>query len=74
LALCVKRHDEILSFVPQKYWTLNASVHVNGEPVKLAANRGRMFEKKKAVDVRETLKNHKVAKYDHHLFSFVRLY
>jgi DNA topoisomerase-3 len=56
LALCVKRHDDILSFVPKPFWTVQATIQINNEPIKVTSSRGRMFEKRKATDVRESLK------------------
>ncbi|KAK9679112.1 hypothetical protein K7432_016409, partial [Basidiobolus ranarum] len=61
LALCVKRHDDILSFVPQPYWTLQAQVSAGG-PLTLTGERGRIFDRKKAFDISENLKNMKEAK------------
>ncbi|KAI3661430.1 hypothetical protein MP638_003903 [Amoeboaphelidium occidentale] len=58
LALCVRRHDEILSFEPKKFWTIRASVEIKaGGQLNLTSERGRIWEKKKAADIREQLKN-----------------
>lgn len=62
LALCVKRHDEILSFVPKKFWSLSMTVRMGDILVKMQSDRGRIFEKKSANGIRESLNNHKFAK------------
>jgi DNA topoisomerase III len=57
LALCVKRHDDILSFVPKKFWTLKTSVKIDGGPtLQFQSDRGRIWEKKKAIDIKESIK------------------
>ena len=62
MALCVKRHDEILSFKPVPYWTLQLTVNVNGTIVKATSARGRIFEKNKVEGIKNNLKNMTVVK------------
>jgi DNA topoisomerase-3 len=62
LALCVKRHDEILSFEPKKFWSLSALIDPGCGPLRFQSTRGRIFEKKRATDTRESLRNIKEAK------------
>jgi len=62
LALCVKRHDEIMSFKPVPYWTLYLTVNINGTIVKANSTRGRIFDKNKVEGIKKSLKNLTVAK------------
>ncbi|KAJ3081509.1 DNA topoisomerase 3-beta-1 [Quaeritorhiza haematococci] len=62
LALCVKRHDEILSFVPEPFWSLSAKISVGTSMLTFTSDRGRIFDQKKANVVKEQLKNAKTAR------------
>jgi len=62
LALCVKRHDEIMSFKPVPYWNLYLTVNVNGTTLKALSTRGRLFDKNKVEGIKKCLKNLTVAK------------
>ncbi|ORX86072.1 prokaryotic type I DNA topoisomerase, partial [Anaeromyces robustus] len=53
LALCVKRHDEIMSFKPVPYWTLYLTVNVGGSIVKAVSTRGRIFEKNRVEGIKK---------------------
>jgi DNA topoisomerase-3 len=57
LALCVKRHDDILSFQPEPFYTIAAKVRIDGNLVELDHTRDRIFVKKKATEIVESLKN-----------------
>jgi DNA topoisomerase-3 len=57
LALCVKRHDDILSFQPDTFYTIFAKVRIDGNLVELDHTRDRIFVKKKATEIVESLKN-----------------
>jgi DNA topoisomerase-3 len=59
LALCVKRHDTILSFAPEPFYNIEATIRLNGAVMSLVSTRERLFQKKKAFDVLESLKNSK---------------
>ncbi|KAJ3219587.1 DNA topoisomerase 3-beta-1 [Clydaea vesicula] len=63
LALCVKRHDEILSFQPKSFWTVQATVDLkNSLSIQVLSDRGRIFEKKIAQNLVENLKKKTEAK------------
>ena len=44
LGFCVDRHDEIVSFVPEDFWVLEADVSSPRGVVPLAWDRGRVFD------------------------------
>ncbi len=58
--MCVNRHDEILSFAPVPYWTLHATVDLEGESISVSGNRGRIFKKDTAIAIQKSLKDCKV--------------
>lgn len=62
LALCVKRHDDIMTFKPQPFWTLAVQLSIDGSPIQLVSQRGRMFDKKKADSIVNSLNKWKEAK------------
>ncbi|KAJ1550221.1 DNA topoisomerase 3-beta-1, partial [Nowakowskiella sp. JEL0078] len=49
-------------FVPESYWTIGASIKVQGSTIALSGELGMIFDKKKANDVRNTLKVEKNAR------------
>ncbi len=44
LGFCVDRNDEIKSFTPEPFWTLDIVVDIKGHNVPLEWNRGRIFD------------------------------
>ncbi|KAJ3130531.1 DNA topoisomerase 3-beta-1 [Nowakowskiella sp. JEL0407] len=49
-------------FVPEPFWNIGAIIEVEGTQITLTSERGRIFDKKKATDIRNTLKGMKTAK------------
>lgn len=45
LGLCVERHDRILRFKPEKFWTIVVRVQCGHRPVTLQWSRVRVFER-----------------------------
>jgi DNA topoisomerase-1 len=48
LAILVEREKEIASFVPEKYWTLSATLRVGRSKVKATHTRGKLFDESEA--------------------------
>lgn len=48
LAILVEREKEIASFVPEKYWTLSATLRVGRSRVKATHTRGKLFDEGEA--------------------------
>ena len=44
LGFCVERHDEIQTFQPENFWTLDCSIEVTNRTVALEWSRGRVFD------------------------------
>ena len=44
LGFCVDRHDEIKTFSPEPFWSVDVCVDVGGRPVKLDWSRKRLFD------------------------------
>ena len=62
LGFCVKRHDMIQQFVPEKFWTIKVSVKLDdGKDVSLEWDRGRVFDKQVAEYFLHSLKDGKSA-------------
>ena len=49
LGFCVDRHDEILTFTPENFWSVDVEVEQGGQRVVLEWERGRLFDYESAV-------------------------
>ncbi|KAI9209300.1 DNA topoisomerase 3-beta-1-like protein [Polychytrium aggregatum] len=56
LALCVKRHDEILGFVPVPYWTITGQIKVARRTITITCEQGRMFDRNHAIGIKNSFK------------------
>ena len=61
LGFCVARHDEIQSFQPEPFWTLQPVINVKGFPVRPQWERGRVFDHEAAVMFQNMVNSHKYA-------------
>ena len=57
LALCVKRHDDILTFQPKSFYSITAQVKIDGNVLSVPSMRERIFVQKKANEIVESMKN-----------------
>ncbi|CAG7727511.1 unnamed protein product [Allacma fusca] len=63
LGFCVKRHDIIQQFKPEKFWTIRVSVILDAEKdVSLSWSRNRLFDKEAAEYFLNSIKESKTAK------------
>eukprot|EP00607_Mallomonas_marina_P006656 CAMPEP_0182435572 /NCGR_PEP_ID=MMETSP1167-20130531/76539_1 /TAXON_ID=2988 /ORGANISM="Mallomonas Sp, Strain CCMP3275" /LENGTH=790 /DNA_ID=CAMNT_0024626779 /DNA_START=237 /DNA_END=2606 /DNA_ORIENTATION=+ len=44
LAFCVDRHDEIQTFTPEPFWTLDITVQIESQNIAVEWSRGRLFD------------------------------
>ena len=51
-----------MSFVPQPFWSLSVQLSIEGSPIQLVSERGRMFDKKRAEGLVNSLKKWTEAK------------
>lgn len=49
LGFCVARHDEIQSFQPEPFWTLQPTIVIAGFPIHPTWERGRVFDHQAAL-------------------------
>lgn len=65
LGFCVARHDEIQSFQPEPFWTLQPTIVIAGFPLHPKWERGRVFDQQAAAMFQNMIGSARTAKFVH---------